>query len=732
MSGQNRKRIKHRRSKLRRKLTIATVLNYFLLGTFIMITVVILFFFNVVRSRYSDNVDIAKTIEDTVNSQLDLTVLVDAVLAQEREDPDAFRAEMFVTEADDSEGQLLSYQWFTEEDPPLAKRDDYKLVADVLYAFNSNNQNLNGTSLMVFDKKTHIACLLCDVEKFGSDTPTRVDYIMWRNFADEDLDHIEEERWSLSKNLIRYMRVSLKYVTFIWYEPVDYPDEDVVVFVETDVFYNRLLASVLSFIVLSIITILFVVMVLGFLYYLRMTRLIINPVNAISDAAKSYVDDHISGNKGHSHFESLNINSGDEFESLAKTMVEMERDIDKYEEDLTRATAERERLSAELDVASRIQSDMLPKDFPLFPERNEFDLFATMTPAKEIGGDFYDVFLMDDDHLCLVMADVAGKGVPAALFMVNSMKTIRARAVNGGTPSEILFDVNNTLVKGNKEKIFVTVWLAIITLSTGEVIEANAGHENPVVKGSSGEFEYIQRKHGFVLGGRKNMKYQDDTFTLEPGGMIFIYTDGVTEATNAEGERFYNDRLLAALNEAKDNEPKEVISIMKDKVDEFVNGADQFDDLTMLAVTYHGNKAQDQEITVKAETANLPQITDFVNEKLAEVPVERKLVLKIGMVIDEIVNNISNYGYQDETGDITVRVRISPDKSKVTLTFIDSGVPYDPLAKEDPTITRIKEGRKPGGLGIFMVKKTMDEMEYEYKNGHNIFTVSKMIGGEND
>ena len=731
MAEEKKKRAGHKRSRLRRKLTVATVLNYFLLGTFIMVTVVVLFFFNVVRSRYSDNVDMARTIEATVTSRIDISGLVNAVLAQEREDPDAFRAEMFVTEAGDSEGQLLSYQWFTEEDPPLAKREDYQFVTDILYAFNSNNKSLNGTSLMVFDKKTHIACLLCDVEKFGSDTPTRLDYIMWRNFADEDLDHIEEERWSLSKNLIRYMRVSLKYVTFIWYEPVDFEDEDVVVFVETDVFYNRLLASVLSFMVLSVLMILFVVMIMGLIYYFRMTRLIINPVNAISDAAKSYVEDHLAGNKGHTHFASLNIRSRDEFEELRRTMDEMERDIDRFEDDLTRATAEKERLSAELDVASRIQADMLPKDFPLFPERNEFDLYATMTPAKEIGGDFYDVFFIDDDHLCVVMADVAGKGIPAALFMVNSMKTIRSRAANGGTPAEILFDVNNSLVKGNKEKIFVTVWLAIITVSTGEVIEANAGHENPILRDGRGNFSYIQRKHGFVLGGRKNMKYQDDTFTLEAGGMIFIYTDGVTEATNAAGERFYNDRLLAALNEARDKEPKEVISIVKDKIDEFVDGADQFDDLTMLAVSYQGSIAEEQEITVKADIENLPAVTDFVKKRLDLVPVERKLVLKIGMVIDEIFNNISNYGYQGEKGDITVRVRVSSDKSVVTLTFIDSGVPSDPLAKEDPTITRIKEGRKPGGLGIFMVKKTMDEMEYEYKNGHNIFTVSKRIGGEN-
>ena len=171
---------------------------------------------------------------------------------------------------------------------------------------------------------------------------------------------------------------------------------------------------------------------------------------------------------------------------------------------------------------------------------------------------------------------------------------------------------------------------------------------------------------------------------------------------------------------------------MKETIDNFVDGADQFDDLTMMALTYHGPKAKEQEITVKAEISNLPQVTEFVNEKLSTVPVERKLVLKIGMVIDEIFNNISSYGYTDEPGDITVRVNITPEKDCVTLTFIDSGIPYDPLARDDPNIIRIKEKRKPGGLGIFMVKKTMDEMEYEYKNGHNILTVSKKIGGNED
>ena len=579
-----------KKKSLRRKLTVITVANYFLLGIFILLTVTLLFFYSIVYGRYSDNVDLAKTMKDTITSQIDLPKLIDAVLSEERADPETFRKEMFVTEADDTEGQLLSYEWFTEEDPDLAKRADYQTAQNILYAFNSNNKNLNGTSLMVFDKKTHIASLFCDVEKFASDTPTMVDYIMWRNFEDEDLDHIEEERWSLIKNLARYMRVDPRYVVFIWYEPVAYADEDVVVFVESDAYYTKLLSNVLSFMGMFTLLVLIVVNLMGLLYHRRMKRLVIRPINAISDAAKNYVADHLAGNKSRGHFSSVKLDSGDEFEDLARTMQDMEEDMDRYEEDLTRATAERERLNAELGIANRIQADMLPKDFPLFPDRNEFDVFASMTPAKEVGGDFYDIFFLDEDHLCVLMADVSGKGIPAALFMVNAMNTIRSRAAGGGTPSEILRDVNNALVKGNKEKIFVSVWFAILTISTGEVTEANAGHENPAVSTGGNDFTYIVNKHDFVLGGLKNMKYKDDSFVLKPGDTIFIYTDGVTEATNASGERFYNDRLLDALNEVKDRSPEEMVTHMKERVDAFVGTAPQFDDLTMLAITYRGKQ----------------------------------------------------------------------------------------------------------------------------------------------
>ena len=245
-------------------------------------------------------------------------------------------------------------------------------------------------------------------------------------------------------------------------------------------------------------------------------------------------------------------------------------------------------VNKELSTAASSQEGMLPRSFPLFPDRNEFELHASMDPAKEVGGDFYDAFLIDEDHLAIVMADVSGKGVPAALFMVIAKTLIKNRSQMGGTPAEILADVNDRLCEGNDAKLFVTVWLGILTVSTGHVIEANAGHENPVIRRGDGAYEELKRKHGFVCGGKKKMRYRDDEFDLHPGDILFVYTDGVSEATNGDGVRYGTNRMLTALNEAGDQNPEELLKAVRKDVDVFVKTAPQFDDLTMLAVRYLG------------------------------------------------------------------------------------------------------------------------------------------------
>ena len=249
---------------------------------------------------------------------------------------------------------------------------------------------------------------------------------------------------------------------------------------------------------------------------------------------------------------------------------------------------EASRIETELTMASSIQSDMLPNIYPAFPERKEFDIFASMDPAKEVGGDFYNFFLVDDDHLCLMIADVSGKGVPAALFMMASMIVLSNNAMLGKSPAKILEDANNTIVATNKEGMFVTVWLGILEISTGKLVASNAGHEYPYVTNKDGKFEMVKDKHGFVIGGMPGAKYTDYTVNLKPGSKFFIYTDGVAEATDSNGELYGFDRLTDALNQDNSDTPQKILKTVRESVDDFVKEAEQFDDITMLCLEYRG------------------------------------------------------------------------------------------------------------------------------------------------
>ena len=251
---------------------------------------------------------------------------------------------------------------------------------------------------------------------------------------------------------------------------------------------------------------------------------------------------------------------------------------------------EADRIETELSMATRIQADMLPNIFPAFPERDDFDVFASMNPAKEVGGDFYDFFLVDDDHLGLVMADVSGKGVPAALFMMISKILVQNYAMTGKDAAKALEAVNNQICLNNREEMFVTVWLGILDLRDGTLVAANAGHEYPVLRQPDGDFELIKDKHGFVIGGMSGVRYRPYTLQLRPGAKLFLYTDGVAEATNAKEELFGTDRMIEALRAAQDLRPQDVLASVNRAVDAFVQDAPQFDDLTMLCVQYNGTK----------------------------------------------------------------------------------------------------------------------------------------------
>ncbi len=245
---------------------------------------------------------------------------------------------------------------------------------------------------------------------------------------------------------------------------------------------------------------------------------------------------------------------------------------------------------SELETANQIQEAMLPRIFPAFPDRGEFDVYASMDPAKEVGGDFYDFFLIDDDHLCLVMADVSGKGIPAALFMMASKIILQSCAMLGNSAGDILTRTNEAICSNNEQQMFVTVWLGILEISTGKLTAANAGHEYPFLKKANGSFEVLKDNHGFVIGGMEGVKYKEYELQLEPGDKLFVYTDGVTEATNKESELFGMERLEASLNAYKDECPESILGHVHGAVDDFVKQAPQFDDLTMLCFEYKGKQ----------------------------------------------------------------------------------------------------------------------------------------------
>ena len=280
--------------------------------------------------------------------------------------------------------------------------------------------------------------------------------------------------------------------------------------------------------------------------------------------------------------------TGDEIELLAESFADLSQKTVDYVEEVKRVTAEKERIGTELHMASQIQEGMLPSIFPPFPDRTEFDLFASMNPAKEVGGDFYDFFLLDNDHLALVMADVSGKGVPGALFMMASKNILQSIAMQGGSPADILEQMNKVICANNPMQMFVTVWLGILEISTGRLVASNAGHEYPMIRRSGGVFEIYRDKHGFVVGGMEGLKYKAYELQLQSGDALFLYTDGVPEATNSKNDPFGTDRMLLSLNGHPGDSPSATLRHMQEAVDVFVDGAEQFDDLTMLCLEYKG------------------------------------------------------------------------------------------------------------------------------------------------
>ena len=335
--------------------------------------------------------------------------------------------------------------------------------------------------------------------------------------------------------------------------------------------------------VYTILVMLAVVMAIMITAAIIRSKRIVKPLETMTNRVLALGEDNLQFNMEDDY------RTNDEIEVLAESFANLSAKTVEYIKQVERITAEKQRIGVELSLATRIQADMLPSIYPAFPERPEFDIYASMDPAKEVGGDFYDFFLVDDDHLCVFIADVSGKGVPAALFMMASMIILANNAQMGKTPAQILHDTNSAICANNREEMFVTVWLGILEISTGKFTAANAGHEYPALKMPGEDFELYQDKHGFVIGALDGAKYKEYEFFMKPGSKLFVYTDGVPEATNGENEQFGTNRMLDTLNASKDATPRQTLENIRESVDGFVKDTEQFDDLTMVCIEYRGH-----------------------------------------------------------------------------------------------------------------------------------------------
>ena len=406
--------------------------------------------------------------------------------------------------------------------------------------------------------------------------------------ADEDaclpgvIDHVEDANWEAMNDPDAGITPYITHTdTYGWLvtagAPVYSSKGEFAGFLYIDLSMDDIKAREKSFTIMLIASLAVIAIILCFIFVRVMGAVVVNPVNSISKAALGYVKDNTTGVV----FESMRINQNDEIGDLYSAVRQMERDLNEHMANVLIMTAEKERLETELNVATKIQADMLPT---VFPANEGYSLFASMTPAKEVGGDFYDFFMIDDDHIGLVIADVSGKGVPAALFMVITKTILQFRAQTGGTPADVLEDVNKKLCANNESSLFVTVWLGILSISTGKLVMANAGHEYPAIKGAEGDFRLHGSDHCPPLALDPDLIFMNEELTLSPGDCLFLYTDGVTEAKDSNGQRFKEKRLINALNKNSNATPEELITTVRDELESFSRGTEQFDDITMLSV----------------------------------------------------------------------------------------------------------------------------------------------------
>lgn len=446
--------------------------------------------------------------------------------------------------------------------------------------------------------------------------------------------------------------------------------------------------------------------------YVLIKRVIINNLKKINDTLGRITEGDLDV--------TVDVRSNEEFASLSDDINSTVSTLKRY---IAEAAA---RIDKELEYAKQIQLSALPTNFP---SGDDYNIFAQMIAAKEVGGDFYDFYKLNDKTVAFLVADVSGKGIPAAMFMMTAKTIIKDLAERGLSVCEIFSIANEKLCENNESGMFVTAWMGILDIETGELQFANAGHNPPLLKRADGTFEYLKTRAGFILAGMDGMSYRCSETTLNPGDRLFLYTDGVPEATNEVNKLYGEERLVNFFNQNADVNATLLLPALKANIDEFVGNAPQFDDITMFMLDYKPKKGA-KVVTQKTFPAKVDALSDvlsFVEQTLEGFDCAMKTQTMLCVAIEEVFVNVAKYAYGDGEGDVEFCIDFDKDTRVATFCMSDKGIEFDPLKKPDPDITLSAEEREIGGLGIFITKKTMDAVSYAYENGKNILTMIKKI-----
>ena len=389
--------------------------------------------------------------------------------------------------------------------------------------------------------------------------------------------------------------------------------------------------------------------------------------------------------------------------------------------------AEAARIDRDLATAKAIQEGALPRTFPPFPEISAFDVYASMTPAREVGGDFYDFFLVGENTLCFLVADVSGKGIPASLFMMAAKTQIANNVAAGMSLAEALQTANWHLCQGNEAGMFVTVWAALLDYQTGELTYVNAGHNPPLLR-HGGTWQWLRKRNGLFMGAFDTAKYREATLMLSAGDELFLYTDGVNEAFSATEEQYGEDRLEAFLSSHANLHPHALVDALGDDLARWASGAEQSDDITMMALEFGVAPQATGSITVPATLDHLDDAYDLLHAELADRYCPIGVQHQIDIALEEIFVNVCNYAYEDadKPGEVRVEYVYYADPNSLTVSITDWGVPFDPLAHDDPKTPASAAEARIGGLGILIVKRMCDDVSYVRDGDANVLAFKKV------